>query len=161
MQGPLSINLSTSKTKTAVPTIQENLKVPFRVAGINKSHVEGKGDVLTFECDLVNPTITKDGTPLNPGDFGSKQFHKIQLYAKADAKDSEWFLTKLSKIIDACLGTGDPGNDKGKPVRPDFNDEVAAQMIGKTFIATMRIRAEEFGGGNEFGQLQFPADVKS
>lgn len=158
--GPLSINLSTSTAKTSVPTIPENVKVPFRLIGITSNTPEGKsGPVLTFEFELVQPTVDKSGKTLNPGDFGSKQFHKVYCYAKEGSKDPTYYLGKIAQIQDALLGTGDPGNDKGKPERPDFNDETAAQLYGKVLIATMKVKSDEFGGGNEFGKLQFPADA--
>lgn len=158
--GPLSISLSTSATKTAVPTIPADVLVPWRLEDIGLDSGE-KGQTLKFKFSLTQPVATTDdGKLLSPGDFGSNFFLNIALYAKPDAKDPKWFEKKIAEVQDALLGTGDAGNAKGKPARPDFNNESAATMIGRVLVAKMRIKPDEFGGGNEFGRLYFPPDLE-
>ena len=156
-QGPLSITLDTSAAKTAIPLIADGKFCDFQLKQVTQKDGE-KGATISFEFDLVNPTTDTDGNPILPGGLGSKQFVNIQCYAKEDAKDSKWFVKKLARYIDALLGTGDPGNAKGKPARPDFNSELVPQLIGKTLKAKVKVRTGEYTG-NDFADVFFPPDL--
>jgi len=154
---PLSITLNTSAAKTSVPLIQDNVICEFRLTELTFPMVEGKGQSTKWKFELVKPTVTTEGTPMNPGDFGSTQFVNIQLYAKPDAKDPQWFVKRIAAMLDALLGTGDPGNPKGKPARPDFSSQLVPTLIGKTLLAKMKVKTGEYVG-NEFAAVFFPGD---
>lgn len=161
--GPLDINLPTGEAKTQVPVVADGKWVDLRLANITQGYVPQKGKVLKFTWELASPTVTTEGRPLNPGDFGSSFFDDIQLYDK-NTKEGDpapkWAINKLSKRIDACLGTGDKDNPKGKPTRPDFGSEVGGMMIGKLAKVKMGVKTGDFTG-NEFKDVQFPADVSA
>jgi hypothetical protein len=157
---PLSVSLSTEMAKTSVPLIADGVYAEFRLTELTQQDIAGKGASTKWKFELVKPTVTTEGTPMNPGDFGSMQFVNIQLYAKADAKDPQWFVKKIAQYQDALLGTGDPGNAKGKPTRPNFDATAVSQMLGKTLIAKMKVKTGEYVG-NEFASVMFPGDVKA
>jgi len=158
MTQPIDISLNLSGTKTAVPMVQDGAMVRLRL--VNVSLVSGeKGNSLKWEYDLVDSAPDTEGGTINPGAFGSKIFEQIALYAKPDAKDPKWFLTNISKRIDALLGTGDEGNKKGKPTRPDFNGELIPQLIGKELIAKMKVQNDDNFVGNRIQTVTFPGDI--
>ena len=161
MNQPLSISLDTVGARTSVPLIANGQYCEFRLTELNQITVEGKGDATKWKFELVKPTVTTDGRPLSPGEFGATQFVTIQLYAKPDAKNPTWFVEKIAKYQDALLGTGDANNSKGKPARPAFNADCVAQMLGKTLIAKVGVRTYEGNDSNEFTTVSFPADVSA
>jgi hypothetical protein len=154
---PLDISLDLSGTKTAIPAIADNTMVKLRLVSLSQQKTE-KGASLRFEYDLTDPVPNSDGGVINPGDFGSKIFENIALYAKPDAKDPKWFEKRIAQRIDALLGTGDVGNTKGKPTRPDLNSQLVPQLIGKTMVAKMRLRKDDYGG-NEIASVTYPGDI--
>jgi hypothetical protein len=154
---PLDISINLGDTKTAIPAIADNTMVNLRLT--NLSQVNGdKGKSLRFEYDLVDPAPDSEGGTINPGSFGSKVFEHIALYAKPDAKDPKWFEKRIASRVDALLGTGDKGNSKGKPSRPNFNAQLVPQLIGKVMVAKMRLRKDDFGG-NEIASVTYPGDI--
>ena len=158
---PLSISLETSAAKTTVPLIANGQYCEFRLTDLGMVSTD-KGNVTKWKFELVKPTVTNEGRPLNPGDFGATLFMDIQLYAKPDAKNPSWFVEKIAKYQDALLGTGDLGNVKGKPARPAFDAACVSQMLGKTLIAKVKIRSSEgYSDSNEFATVSFPADVSA
>lgn len=155
---PLSISLNLSGTKTAIPMIADGTMVRLRLVSL--SQIKGdKGNTLRFEYDLVEPAPDTEGGTINPGAFGSKIFENVALYAKPDAKDPLWFNSVISKRIDALLGTGDPGNKKGKPVRPDLSAEVVPQLIGKELVAKMKVQQDDNFTGNRIQTVTYPGDI--
>lgn len=145
--GPLSITLPTSTTKSAMPQIASNTWAKFKYAAPVKQRTiagEGKGDVLDFEFHLAEPASDTEGKTINPGGVGSKQFHTVFMYGK-DGKEAalDRATKEVNKILDAMLGTGDPGNAKGKPARPDFNNELQPSLIGLTFWGKVRARQND------------------
>lgn len=162
MNAPLSISLPTSTAKTAAPVIANGALVIWRLTDIREDQVENKGTVIKFFWDLVNPAPLTDGTTLLPGQFGSKHIENVRLYDKntEPGKIPARSIQQLSQLIDACLGTGDADNKKGKPPRPDFDASCQATMLGKTVAATMKNRTGDYEG-HEFGKVQFPEDVKA
>ena len=156
-EGPLDITLNISQAKTAVPMIADGHVCKWRLHSISKVSGE-KGDQLKFEYDLVDPAPDSEGGQILPGAMGAKFFENIALYAKPDAKDPKWFEKRIASRVDALLGTGDAGNKKNKPTRPDLDAQAVAQMIGKELVAKMKVRTGDFIG-NEFGAVYFPGDV--
>jgi hypothetical protein len=157
---PLSISVGLTDTKTAIPLIKDGEQVVLKLGNLTQPPRTEKGDSLRFEYDLVNPAPDSDGGTINPGAMGSKVFENIQLYAKPDAKDPFWFKKRIAARIDALLGTGDQGNKKGKPERPDLSAQLVPQLIGKTLIAKMRVRTGEYTG-NEIASTTYPGDIAS
>jgi len=134
MSGPLSINIDTTATKTSVPFFVERSYVKVRFVKCNQEAVEGKGDALKYEFDLVDPAPNQDGGTILPGQLGSKVFLTVTLYDKNSKPGDgapKWATEKIAKIQDAFLGTGDQDNKKGKPARPPMNAECVALMTGK------------------------------
>lgn len=158
MQGPLSINLDTANAKTSVPMIADGQYARWRLTAVDVNDGD-KGQTLKFKYELTAPAPSTEGTPINPGDFGSTFFENIQLYSKPDSKDPTWFVKRIASRLDALLGTGDAGNAKGKPQRPSFTGELIPTLIGKELVAKMKVRTGEYTG-NEFGVTLFPGDVK-
>lgn len=154
---PLSISVGLSDTKTAIPMIRDGEQVVLKLVNLSQGKTD-KGDSLKFEYDLVNPAPDTEGGTINPGAMGSKIFENIQLYAKADAKDPEWFKKRIAARLDALLGTGDIGNKRGKPQRPDLSAQLVPQLLGKTLIAKMRVKTGEYTG-NEIASTTYPGDI--
>ena len=155
---PLDISLNLSGTKTAVPMVQDGAMVKLRLVSLTQPRGE-KGSSLRFEYDLVDPAPDTDGGTINPGAFGSKIFEQIALYAKPDAKDPRWFEKNIAQRIDALLGTGDSGNKKGKPERPDLSPQLVPQLIGKELIAKMAVQQDDNFVGNRIKSVTFPGDI--
>lgn len=156
-QAPLSIAFDTSKAKTAVPMYADGQMVRFSFAGVKEESGE-KGKTLILEWNAMHPAANTDGGQIPVGGLGSKIFDRIQLYGGKPEDETPWFVKKLSTRIDALLGTSDAGNTKGKPTRPDFNNETVAAMIGKEMVAKMKVKTGDYSG-NEFGNLYFPGDL--
>lgn len=155
---PLSISLNLSGTKTAIPMVADGTMVKLRLVSL--SQIKGdKGNSLRFEYDLVEPAPDTEGGTINPGAFGSKIFENIAMYAKPDAKDPRWFEKNIAQRIDAMLGTGDQGNKKGKPTRPDLSAELVPQLIGKELIAKMKVQQDDNFTGNRLGTVHYPGDI--
>lgn len=158
-EGPLSINIDLSQTKTAVPMVADGHLCRWRLVNLTGASTE-KGNVLKFEYDLVSPAPNIEGGIINPGEMGAKHFENIQLYAKPDAKDPKWFEKKIATRIDALLGSGDAGNTKDKPTRPSLSAETVPTLIGKELIAKMAVKTGEYTG-NEFKAVYFPGDIQA
>lgn len=159
MSGPLSFNLDLSKAKTEVPQFAENQYVEMRFTELTQ-HESEKGPSIKFRWELVSPAAGADGAPITPGTFGSTFFETIQLYAKPDAKDPKWFEKKISSRIDALLGTGDEGNKKGKPTRPDFTPALVPSLIGKTAFLKFKAKTGEYSG-NEISDIRHPSEMQA
>lgn len=155
---PLSISLDLSGTKTAIPMVADGTMVRLRLVSLTQIKGE-KGNSLRFEYDLVEPAPDTEGGVINPGAFGSKIFETIAMYAKPDAKDPKWFYKNIAQRIDAFLGTGDEGNKKGKPVRPDLSAELVPQLIGKELVAKMKVQQDDVYTGNRIQTVTFPGDI--
>jgi len=155
---PLSISLNLSGTKTAIPMVADGTMVKLRLVSL--SQIKGdKGNSLNFEYTLVDPAPDNEGGMINPGAFGSTIFERVALYAKPDAKDPKWYESVISKRIDALLGTGDAGNKKGKPTRPDLSAELVPQLIGKELVAKMQVQNDDSFVGNRIRSVTFPGDI--
>lgn len=161
--GPLNISIPTSETKTSVPQPAEGVYVKVRFSKLDQDSVEGKGDRLRFQFDLVDPTPNQDGGTITPGQMGSKFFYDIPLYDKNTAAGQpppKWSQEKISRVLDGFLGTGDKDNAKGKPARPDLGPEVVPQLIGQVSFAKFKNRTGEWASqGAEIQSFTFPGDV--
>lgn len=130
---PLSINLELAGCKTATPIIAKGHMVRVRLKNLSQTTTD-KGPQLVFEFQTTEPAPSTDGTEIRPG---FPIFERIALYAKEGAKNPTWFLEKIARRVDALLGTGDEGNNKGKAPRPALNAETVAQMIGQECVLKM------------------------
>ncbi len=155
---PLSIDMNLSGTKTAIPMIADGTMTQLRLVSLKQTRNE-KGPSLNFEYDLVDPAPDSDGGTINPGAFGSKIFEQIQMYAKPDAKDPKWYEKKIAQRVDALLGTGDEGNKKGKPTRPNLSADLVSQLIGKVLVAKMKVQSDDLYTGNRIQTVTFPGDI--
>lgn len=165
--GPLSISLPTSGAKTSVPMFAPDQYIPMRLANIEQGHVENKGDTIKFTWELINPapsvaSVRGEGDPIEPGKFGSKFFDTVRFYDKDTPQGQvpERAQKAICQRQDALLGTGDVGNKKGKPPRPDFNGETAPELFGKVAHIKFKVKTGEFEG-NEIADLRFPGDEKA
>lgn len=175
MQGPLSTMLSTTSAKTSIPMIKDGAYATLRLVKLVQENLPDKGETFKFEFDLVSPVESSDpGVQILPGQLGAKQFHTIRMYGK-DGREAAVgrAMTEIGKYMDALLGTGDAGNTKGKPERPEIFDQgmaaqgvaqldqgVVAQLVGKELLAQMKVRTGDFTG-NEIGKVFFPADKRA
>lgn len=162
MPGPLTINIPTANAKTTVPFFRENTYVKFRLGKVpEQDEVENKGSKIKFEWDLVEPTETQDGMQLKPGDFGAKVFDTVFLYDKNTpvGQIPERAISELSKREDALLGTGDPGNKKNRPSRPDFNAELLPQLMGQVVFLKFKNGTGEYSGKQDIVSFTNPQDV--
>lgn len=132
-----------------------------RFAEVGQDVVEGKGNVIKFTFDLVDPAANQDGGTILPGQLGSKVFVNVQDYDK-NTKPGEgmpkWATEKLAKITDAFLGTGDAGNKKGKPTRPDFGPAIVPNLIGQVAFLKFKNKTGEYVG-QDVTTFTFPGDV--
>lgn len=152
---PLSITLDTTKQKTSVPMITDGHFCKVRLVKLEGTVNDGKPGTK-WEFQLVDPAPTTEGGQVQPG---FPLFVNIPLYDKEGGKGTAgWWLTKIAKFQDALLGTGDPGNKKGKPERPAFGPDLIPSLIGKEAIAKVKVKTGEFEG-NDIASLTFPADV--
>lgn len=159
--GPLDISMNLSGTKTAVPMIAEGHFATFRLVGLTQQNSE-KGPMLKWEYDLVNPAPNSEGGTIEPGKMGAKFFENVALFDKNTPAGTwpEWAQKRVCQRIDALLGTGDKGNAKGKPERPDLNSALVPTLIGKTLVGKMKVRSGDYVG-NEFSNVFFPGDISA
>lgn len=155
-QAPVSISMDLSKHSTTVPVICDGRIVKVRIANITQSANE-KGQLLKFEYHLLEPAPTTEGKQVNAG---FPIFENITLYGgdTPPGQIPEFAMTKISKRIDAALGTGDEGNKKGRPARPAFNGELVPVLIGKELYLQVKAKTGDYEG-NDITKVFNPADV--
>lgn len=157
---PLSISLNLSNVKNEVPTIADGHNCRCKFVGV-KQIAKEKGPMLTFEFQLQDPAPTTDAGQVR---VGFPLFENITLYDKnmvgewSAEKTPDWASTKITKIIDAFLGTGDKGNRKGKPERPDLLDAVPA-MVSKEAYLKVKVRSD--GDGNNIDKYIPSGDMQA
>lgn len=154
---PLSISLPTSTTKTAFPLIKDGSVVKVSFAGATQKAIENKGDILEFEFHLAEPAQSTDGEVIQPGKLGSKLFHPIFMWGGEDPIVRA--TRSVNRILDALLGTGDPGSNK--PARPDFNGALVEQLRGATCYATVKVPTREGAIGNEISQFRHESEISA
>lgn len=157
--GPLDISLNLSETKTAVPMVRDGEFAKWRLVNLGMQKTD-KGPMIKLEYDLVDPVANSDGGTLKPGEMGAKFFENIALFDKNTTPPDvpKWAQERIAKRIDALLGTGDVGNTKNKPVRPNLDANTVPQLIGKVLVAKMKVKTGDYVG-NEFGNVVFPGDI--
>lgn len=160
--GPLDITINTKDIKTTVPMVADGHYAKWKLANVSKQ-INDKGPALKFEWDLVDPAPNTEGGQILPGQMGAKLFENITLYDKNTTPPAipKWASERIAKRQDALLGTGDAGNPKGKPLRPDFSPECVQQMLGKFLIAKMRVKTSDSGVNSEFASVVFPGDISA
>ncbi len=154
---PLSISLPTSTTKTSLPMIRDGSVVKVSYQGAKQKTIEGKGDIIEHEFHLVEPAQSTDGEVINPGKLGSKLFHPIFLFGGEDPMTRATRST--NRILDALLGTGDPGSSK--PSRPEFNESLVNQMKGATCYVNVKVPTREGAMGNEISSFRHESEISA
>jgi len=147
---PLNITINLKEVTTALPLIVDGTTARVRVKNISQQDRDGVV-LVKWEIVLTEPAPTVEGNHANPG---------FPLFINFDTSQ-EWMLQKMAKFIDGFLGTGDRGNKRGKPERPDLDAHVAADLIGKESLAKIVIQKSKKTDyvGNDIGSLTFPGDL--
>lgn len=159
MSGPLNISIPTDQAKTSIPMFVEKTYIKVRFAKVQQDTVEGKGDKINFEFDLVDPAPNQDGGTILPGQLGSKIFKSVFLYGKDGAEAAAKRAgTDISRILDGFLGTGDADNKKGKQARPAFGPDVVPNLIGQVCFLQMRNPTGD-RTSQDIASFTFPGDV--
>jgi len=151
--GPLSISMDTTTVETSVPVIADGQYAKWKLVKFTQQQKEPSekskgGPVFKFELDLQNPVPTTTGHTLKPGDFGSKFFYNIYLFDKntPEGQIPDRSKQAVAALQDAVLGTGVPGNPKGRPARPAFDEACLAAMMHQTFWAKMKAKTGDYVG---------------
>jgi len=149
---PLNITINLKDVTTALPLILDGTTARVRVKNISQTERDGI-PIVKWELVLTEPAPTVDGLQANPG---------FPLFINFDTSQ-EWLLQKMAKFIDGFLGTGDRGNKKGKPERPDLDARVAADLIGKEAVAKISVQKSKKTDyvGNDISSLTFPGDLNT
>lgn len=121
---PLNINLDLSQVVTTVPLIADGQTPLVRLKNISQGDRDGNV-VIKWEFALVEPALAQDGTEVRPG---------FPLFATFDISH-DFLVQRMTRFMDAILGTGDASNAKGRPARPRFNAETVSQMLGAEVYA--------------------------
>lgn len=165
-KAPLSITLGTQNATTSIPLIADNHLAKLRLQSITQSGPQGKRSwsQINFDFKLVDNAPTIEGAEVNAG---FPIFVSIPLGSKDDAnKTPAWAEKRVAQLLDALLGTGDKGNAKGKPARPDLSAAIVPDLIGKEMIGKIIVRKYTGESGveqssNDVSQYYFPADLES
>lgn len=145
---PLSIAIPTADVLVGIPLVADKSWAICEFKGVDEKPNE-KGMVLTFRWEIVEPAPSNQGKPIQPGALGSKVFDTVRLYDKNTPQGQfpEQSRAKIGLRQDACLGTGDPDNAKGKPPRPNFDDACVSAMLGKR--AALKFKIDTFEGNTK------------
>lgn len=153
---PVSISLDLSKQSTQKPIIKNDL-VRVRCAKISQGKNDN-GDSIHFEWHLLDGAESTDGKELKPG---FPVFDAIYLYSKNEpGVIPDMAKTKISKRMDALLGTGDEGNEKGRPTRPNSFIDAIPNMIAKEAWLKLKIKTGE-NASNEIVEVRSIADMSA
>lgn len=145
----LTINIPQTKSAlTGIPLIADKKWALFEFKGYEEKPGD-KGVTGQFRWELVNAAPSNHGTPIEPGKLGSKFFDSVRFYDKNTPQGQipDMAVVAVSKRIDACLGTADAGNTKGKAERPAFDESTIAAMVGKR--AWLKLKISEFEGNQK------------
>lgn len=153
---PVSIAMDLTTHKTTIPVIANDRWVKARLANLTQQANE-KGQMLVFEYHLLEPAPTTDGETVKPG---FPIFERVTLYSKdtPPGQIPDFAKTKISKRIDALLGTGDPENKLKRPTRPAFDGGLVPSLIGKELYLQLTAKTGEYEG-NDVKQVRNPADM--
>jgi hypothetical protein len=156
-QAPLSTSFDTTQVKTGKPIIVDGWQGKVRFAKCSENELTGKGKVITFEFHLLTPAPTTEGKQVVPP---FPLFGKVFLFGKdGEQAVMERALTQICRIQDAFLGTGDPGNSKGKPQRPAFDTQCVADMTGKECYVKVKANVGGEFEGNDITKYTALADM--
>jgi hypothetical protein len=125
---PLNINLDLSQIVTTIPLIADGQTALVRLKNITQGDRDGV-IILKWEFVLVNPAQSQEGAEVRAGFPLFTNFYM----------DQEWLVQKMTRFMDALLGTGDAHNSKGRPARPRFNAETVSQMLGAEAYARITV----------------------
>lgn len=167
--GPLSTAFNLSGVSTARPVIADGHLCHARFAGVKLLPTE-KGNMMSWEFHLLDEAPTGElGKSVKPG-FSLNE--RIYLYGK-DVPPGEIpprAIVNMCKIIDAILGTDNPENKKGRPVRPDFSTDSIEQTVAKMneamlaqevwFIVKVK-NDDKYGAQNDIAKFIFREDLKA
>lgn len=168
----LNVNFNLSEAKTAIPLVADGHKCKVRFAGCKGRTNPEKGDSLSLENHLLEKAPTTDAGVVEPG---FPLFDSIYLYDKNTAAGEfpPRAITKISKYLDGFLGTGDPGNKKGKPARPnifeglpatatveDIAAKITEALISREAYAQVKVKTGDFEG-NEIVKIIHPSDLNA
>lgn len=157
-QAPLSTSFDTTTVKVGKPTLFDGWQGKVRFVSCGEKTFEGKGTVISFEYHTLDMASDIDGKAVNPG---FRVYDAIYLWGKdGEAAVKERAVTKMSKIIDAFLGTGDIGNKKGRPQRPAFDAQTIANLIGKEAYIKVKVNTGE-RDGNDITKYTALADMQA
>lgn len=155
---PLSTSFDTRGIKTGRPIIADGHICKIKLANVGEVTVPDKGKMVVYEYHLVDPAPTTEGKTVNPGFSVSE---RITLYDKNTPPGviPEGAMTRIAQRIDAFLGTGDEGNNKGKPPRPEWPG-CASDMLGRQ--AYIKVKAKVGGEfeGNDITKIMALADLQ-
>jgi hypothetical protein len=160
MPGPLSITLNTTGATTALPLFEKDSTVRCAFVKVEQDKND-KGDFLSFQFKTLDPAPAVGGREINTG---FPVFKRVFLYDKntPPGQVPERAVSDIARIQDACLGTGDKENDKGKPERPPFGVECIPDMVNKEVFITFTLKPNQEGvDQNEIKSIKFPGDVQA
>lgn len=157
-QAPLSTSFDTTQVKTGKPIIVDQHQCKVRFAKCTETNNE-KGLMLTFEFHTLTPCPTTEGKQTSPP---FPLFDRAIFFGKDGAEAAkERAITKICRIQDAFLGTGDPGNSKGKPQRPAFDAQCVADMTGKEAYVKLKANVGGEFEGNDIVKYTALSDMSA
>lgn len=158
--GPLSTSFDTTQVKTGKPIIVDGWQGKVRFAKVTETDIAQKGKMLTFEYHILTPAPTTEGKQVQPP---FPLFHRITLFDKntPPGEIPERSITNICRIQDAFLGTGDVGNNKGKPQRPPFDMACVTLMTGKEAYVKLKANLGGEFEGNDVVKLTALADMQA
>ena len=136
MTDPLNINVSLAGVETSLPLLPEGdytFQVVESAVGTNKDQ---NGLNWSLKLALTTPAVAVDGREIQPN---FPVYHTLALQAKEGSKDVDAFRRSLGEAVDAMFGTD-------KTNRPDFNQALVGESVGKLVLAHIYI--DEWQGKN-------------
>lgn len=144
MSQPLSIKLGTSGVKTTMPEIADKTWCKVKFTGSKEQNMVNEGEAelatgkpcITLSFELVDPVMSKDAKLIEPGKPGAYLFERVYCRDKNNLTSiPERAIQQIGRVQDALDNSGDPDNDKGLPVRADFDPQWVAASVGKICMA--------------------------
>jgi AP2 domain. len=148
---PLNTTLDLSQIQTTVPLIADGATPKVRLKNITQGDRDGSV-VIKWEFVLVDPAPAQDGTQVRAG---------FPLFTTFDIS-RDFLVEKMTRFMDALLGTGDANNRKGRPARPRFNSETVSQMLGAEAYARITVSRSKKSDyvANDIGSLIHKEDYE-
>lgn len=155
---PLSTFFDTTNVKTGKPIIVDGWQGKVRFAKVSETS-NNNGKMFVFEYHILTPAPTTEGKQVAPP---FPLFDRVPLYGKdGEQAAMERALTKVSRIQDAFFGTGDIGNNKGKPPRPTWDAQCVADMTGKECYVKLKANVGGEFEGNDIVKYTALADMSA